>query len=784
MIKQNLIVALRSFARHRSTFFVNLTGLTAGLLTTLFIYTWVHHELSVDQFHEEGDRIFRLVNDTGGQATLLNSSPRFADELRDNIPEIELLVHSSWGPMQSNLVVEDEVFSVMGEFGSAGYFDLFSYPLLMGEASSCLLAPNAIMLSERLALRLFQRTDVVGEQLEWRWYSMEEPVVVSGVYKDLPSTSSAQFDYVLSFQVFEKRFKERIERGNRNGRAFLRLTPGADPDLVNEKIATYTQEQYPQSTMAPSFLIPYGDYYLRNQYEQGEAVGGRIVLVRLFVAIGVLILFIACVNFVNLSTAQAVLRGKEIGVRKVLGADRLALVVQFWSESLLLCSIAGGLAMVLLILLFPFFEKVIGQAIGLSYSMRLVLAFLLIIGLTGLLSGSYPSFHLTGFKPLRVMKGLFQSSASNQWFRQGLVAFQFTASLVLLVGVVVVYHQMKLVQTKDLGYSQEMILNFDTQGMNGTKQESFLSAVKRLPGVVRASGISHALFGAQKSGANITWVGKDPESEVWFEWGFVRYDMLELLDVGLASGRFFTKGFGADETKVVINQATQEVMGLDDVLGERLTVGETDYEIIGVLEDFHYQSLHQEIQPTFFLLNDSWSMRLAIKLDLGQSEETIEAIERLYGIFNPGFSFDYTFHDQDRLTQYVTEQRVTVLAKYAAALAILISCLGLYGLTRFLTERKSKELGIRKVLGADARALTIILSKDFIKPLTIAALVGLVASIGIAESWLNDFAYRVSLQWWYFVVALLPMGLLVILTAGMQIARALAANPIDAIRDE
>ncbi|MEO9484589.1 MAG: FtsX-like permease family protein [Ekhidna sp.] len=784
MLSHNLKVSLRSFKRHKTSFLINYIGLVGGLVTVLFIYLWVNHELSVDRFHENDGQIYRLVSDNGGSKTLLNTNPYFASELEEAIPEIDYAVHSAFGPLVSNLSIEEKAFSTRGEFGTKKFFDLFSYPLTSGEASTVLNAPNAIVLSESMAIKLFGSRDVIGNPLVWRWYSMEEPLVVTGIFRDLPKNSSEQFDYVLSFDVFEKRMGDRLRR-TRSARTFLKLTDGASPQIVNQKIHDYTRATYPDFEGDPAFIIDFAGYYLESQYENGQPVGGRIELVRLFIVIGLLVLIIACINFMNLSTARAALRTKEIGVRKTMGALRKSLISQYLTESCLISLAAGVSAMILAFLLLPFFENLLDQRIEIPFNYPTTIGFLGIILFTGLLSGSYPALYLSGFSPLKVLKGPFLASSKDQLFRKGLVVFQFGISLILLVSVLVIYQQMHFIQTKSLGYENDYIINFGTTGMNGSKQQAFLSEVRQISGVEKADGVSHALFGAQRSGSNMTWQGKDPEEEVWFEYGHVGHDMLELLEVRLHEGRFFSKEFGDETSKVVINRATKELMGVQNAVEKKFTVGETAYEIIGVTEDFHFQSLHEQIKPTFFLLNtNDWYMKLAIKINPNQLQETLSEIDNLYATLNPGFAFEYSFHDQDQAAMYESETKISSLTKYAAGLAILISSLGLFGLVSFVVERKSKEMGIRKVLGASSGAIAGAVSKDFIFPIAVASVLGIVASTLLINNWLDQFAYRIYLKWWFFVAAIGLMTVIALMTTISQVLKAIMTNPISALRDE
>lgn len=784
MVKHNIKVSFRSFKKHRTSFFINYIGLVGGLVTVLIIYLWVNHELSVDRFHENSDQLYRLVSDNGGSKTLLNTNPYFALQLEESIPEIDYVVNSAWGPLVSYLGQEEDVYATRGEFGSKRFFELFSYPLLIGNPINVLNEPNAIVLSESMALKLFNTTDVIGKQLVWRWYSMEEPAVVTGIFKDLPKSSSEQFDYVLSFDVYEKRMGERLRRGM-NARTYLKLSAGASPQVVNQKIHDYVRATYPQFENNPAFIIAFADYYLESQYEDGKPIGGRIELVRLFIIIGVLVLIIACINFMNLSTARAALRMKEIGVRKTMGALRKSLVSQYLTESCLVSLLAGLTATTLLFILLPFFEQLLDQQISISFDYHLLLGFIAIILFTGLAAGSYPALFLSGFQPIKVLKGHVANSSKDQWFRKGLVVFQFGTSLILIIAVLVIYQQMRFVQTKSLGYDNEYIINFRTTGMSGSEQKAFLDEARRLPGVVKAAGVSHALFGAQRSGANMTWQGKDPEQEVWFEYGNVGYDMLELLAIELIEGRFFSREFGDESSKVIINRATKDLMEAEYAVGKKFSVNETEYEIIGVTEDFHFQSLHEEIKPTFFLLNgNDWYLKLALKIDPNQMKETLAEVDKVYSKINAGFPFEYFFHDQDQAELYDAEAKVSLLAKYAAGLAILISSLGLFGLVSFVTERKSKEMGIRKVLGASSGSIFKTVSKDFVLPILSASVLGVVTSTFLITHWLDQFAYHIELKWWFFAGAILLMVFIAFMTSISQIIKSISSNPIDALKDE
>ncbi len=784
MLIHNFLVSIRTFKRYKSSFGINLLGLIGGLVAVLFIYLWVNHELSVDTFHEDNDRIFRMVSDNASNSTLLNTSSRFAVELAESIPEIELLVNSSWSQLESALTLDETLYSSIGDFGSSDFFKVFSYNLIYGDPNTVLDLPNSVVLSESMAKKLFNSVDVIGRSLEWRWYTAAESVVITGVFEDPPVNSSIQLDFVLTFKIFERRFAERIARGSRSSRSFFKLKPGADVNLVNQKIAQHTREHYPDYGGRPYFLIGYSDHYQNGWYENGKAVGGLIIQIRLFIVIGILILVIACVNFMNLSTARATLRTKEIGVRKVMGASKKSLINQFLIEACILNVLSGIIAIGFVVLLFPYFEQVVGHKIMYRFDLTSVAAFSSIILLSGLLSGIYPAFYLSGFNPIRAIKSIPSATSNAQWMRKGLVIFQFSISLVLITSVLVMHNQMEYMRHKNLGYDNACILNLRTGGMNREKQQTFLTEARKINGITNASGITHALFGAQRSSANVTWFGKDSDQVVWFEYGSVDYDMLELLELEAIHGRFFSRSFGNERSKVVINEVTRNLIQMDNPIGQTLTVNDNNYEIIGVVSDFHFQSLHEEIKPTFFLLNSGYSMKLALRIEPAKLLETVTKIESLYSKVNAGYPFEYSFHDQDQQSFYETEQRVAKLSRYAAGLATCITCLGLFGLISFVTEQKAKELSIRKVLGASSKALVFTISKEVNLALLVASIFGVMCSVVALEVWLNKFAYRISLEWWHFAISIFIMIFLAISTMLTQLKKTINANPIDALKEE
>ena len=783
MFQHSLLLSYRSFLRYKGTFLINLAGLASGLACFMLIALWVQDELRIDKFHEHDEQLYRLVSDSHSNETLLNTSSIVANELAGNLPEIESLVHSSWGALKSSLGNHQNHLAFTGEFASPGFFKMFTYPLVHGRPGDVLIKPNSIVVSEETALKLFHTTDVVGKTLEWRWFSWMEEATITGVFKDVPANSSMKFDYVLSYNIFEAHFKERIERGNYNTRTYLKLAEGTDAEELNAKMSAYMQEHHPDRSWVP-FVIPYSSYHLYNTYENQKASGGRIVYVRLLSVAAILILVIACINFMNLSTARASRRMKEIGIKKVFGASRKVLVFQYMVEAVSMSTLAGIGSLLLVLLFLPQFNALTGKQLTLLPSIELAAVFIGVILITGLLSGSYPALYLSSFRPAAVLKGKLTAGFGEKWLRSGLVIFQFGVALILIASVLVVHKQLVFIESKDLGYDQSSIILFNTNGLVAEKQETFLAEVEKLPGVVGASSMSHALVGGQASTNAVQWEGYDPEHLVWFEHGTVNYGMLEMLGIEMAAGRTFSEEYGSEDTKVIINETALKRMELKDPIGKSLTISGTGYQVIGVMKDFHFESLHEPVKPVFLRLTSRWALKIAVRLEPGTENETLAGIEELYRSFQTGFPFEYTFLDQDNQAKYAAEAKIAGLSSYFAGIAIIISCLGLLGLAAYATERRIKEIGIRKVLGSGMPAVVWLLVKDLTKTVAVAIGIGLPLSYWLTKDWLETFAYRIELQWWYFLGAGAVILSVAWLTVSFLTIKAANGNPVQCLRNE
>ena len=789
MLKSYFKIAGRHLLKDRRFTLLNLMGLSTGLACALLIYIWVNDEMLVDKFHKKDARLFQVLENrvqSTGIWTASSSSIPMADALAKDMPEVEYATATIPAEDITLSVKNEKNIKAQGKYAGKDFFSLFSYDLINGNASQVLTDKGSIVLSDALAMKLFGTTDnLIGRTVE---FQHDQQYIVSGIFRAPGIHSSDQFDFVMSIRA-QKEAQEEIDNwGNTWNHTYLTLKPGVSIDRFNAKIAGYIKHKTNNEiTYRTPFIKLYSDNYLYGRYEGGIQVGGRIEYVRLFSIIAIFILVIACINFMNLSTAKAAGRAKEVGIKKAVGAGRGSLIFQYLGESMLMAFASLFLAIGLVFLFLPAFNGITGKQLSLSpLDSRLILSALGITLFTGLIAGSYPALHLSGFKPAIVLKGKIKGSAGELFIRKGLVVFQFTLSIILIIAVLVIYRQISFIQTKNLGYDREHIITFSKEGkLIGEKQQtSFLAEARSLPGVINASAIGHNLTGHNNGTHGIEWEGKDPKNMTEFEHIAVDYGMLPTLDIKIKEGRDFSRDFPSDSTKLIFNEAAIQYMGLKDPIGKQVKLWGQNMEIVGIVRDFHFQSLHEKVKPLFFRLAPQDAYRFMVKMEAGRERTAIAKLQQLYQQFNPGFSFDYKFLDENYQTLYAAEQRVSVLSRCFAGLAILISCLGLFGLAAFTAQRRNKEIGIRKVLGATVSGVVLLLSKEFLKLVLVAILISFPLAWWVANQWLNGFAYRTRVGAGIFLLAGVSIILLTFLTISFQSIKAALANPVKSLKTD
>lgn len=805
MLRHFLVLTIRNFRRNKTAFLINLIGLSTGLACVLLIYLWVSDELSVDKFHAHDTELYAVKHNLGmgGDIKTLRHSPTpLAAALVDEIPEVEMAVAVNdffhWRNNLGLLILGDQRVEAKGLIASKDYFKVFSYPLLQGDEERILADKNGVAISAELAEKLFGTTEnIIGQQIEWNHTGFSGAFQISGVFEAPPANSTTNFDVVFHLDMLLDHDQWAGNWTNGYAETFLVLKEGADLAQFNAKIKDLMVSKDPLNKSSSLFAQQYSKQYLYGKYENGQAHGDRIVYVKLFSLIALMILLIACVNFMNLSTAKASLKMKEIGVKKAIGASRASLIKQFIGESMILSFLGLLLASQLVVLLLPLFNKISAKEIELSYNAGIISACLGITVLTGLLAGFYPALYLSSFKPVKVLKGQVRTTWGELWVRKGLVVFQFALSLAFIVGLLVINEQVKYVQNKDMGYERDNVISFKWKGeiydnWSGLGEEgksnatfySFLDQLRSLPGVEFASNISYGNILdniAGQSGAS--WSGQESDGDFLFKSPVVGYDFIETLGIELAAGRSFSPDYSDSYYQVVLNETAIEMMGFEDPVGKTFRMNGGDCEIIGVVKDFHYGSLYNAVEPFIFRFDINGGI-LTAKIKSGTTQATLARIEKLHAEFLPGNNFDYSFLDQDYQAQYESEVRVATLSKYFAGLAIIISCLGLFGLAAFLAERRKKEIGIRKVLGSSVIGIVQLLSNDFTKTVLIAIAISVPASYLIASYWLANFADSIQLNLWFFILPSLLVLFIAWCTVSLQTVRAAQINPVICLKEE
>ncbi len=784
MFRHNLLLIFRNFKRFKSTFLINLIGLSTGLTCTLLIYLWVKDEISIDKFHEKDSQLFQVMESQqhSGNVRTTDSTPwLLAESLASEMPEIEYASVATPFYWFSNhtLTVGEKNTKATGQYVGKDYFNIFSYELLQGNKNQVLVDKSSIVISEKMAMNLFNSTEnIVGKAIE---FQHERQYIVSGIFKNIPSNSSTQIDFALSIDVLKELQPNAFDWGNSGPNTFLILKLGTDVRVFNDKIAGFIKTKS-KDTHRTLFLAKYSENYLHNPTAFNVSDGGRIEYVTLFSTVALFILVIACINFMNLSTAKASRRIKEIGVKKAVGAGRRTLIVQYLGESLVITFISLLAAVFIADIFLPQFNSITGKQLTLSLDFKLILTILSITIVTGLIAGSYPALYLSAFKPAVVLRGKLHSSLGELWARKGLVIFQFAISVIFIVSVMVVYKQIEFVQNKNLGYNKDNVIYFEKEGRIKENQETFLTEVEKIPGVVKASTIGQSMVGGGNT-SDIEWEGKAPDTRIPFAIRPVNTGVIEMLDLELKAGRTFSRE-RQDTMKVILNEAGIEAMGLKDPIGKTIKLDKFECEIIGIVKNFHYESLHVNVGPLFFILAPPHTEKIIVKLEAGKIPETLTRLQNFYLQYNPGFVFEYKFLDQDYQNQYASEQRVATLSKYFSGLAILISCLGLFGLAAFTAERRLKEIGIRKVLGSSEFGIVYLLSSDFTKMVAAAVAIGLPISYLLIKNWLDGFAFKIPLEWWYFLSAGLMALCIAWLTVGLQTIKAARMNPTKCLNNE
>jgi putative ABC transport system permease protein len=789
MIKNYLKTAWRNLIRSKTFSAINIMGLALGMACSLLIMLWIKDERSVDAFHANGKYLYQVYERNFFDGKIEASYPTqalLAEELKRAIPEIKNASSLEWNTWNT-FEAGEKINKMEGSFAGEDFFAMFSYPLLQGSAQSALNTLNGIAISRKMAEHFFGSPEkAIGKIIRCENY---HDLQVTAVFENLPSNSSQQFDFLRSWLAFKKENSDWINNwGNTDAPTFIQLQENADPVAVESKIRNfvYRYKEKSKGFKIELALQPYTEKYLHSTFKNGQIAGGRIEYVSLFTMIAIFFLLIACINFMNLTTARSVKRAKEVGVRKVVGANRFALISQFIGEAILLSFLSFIIAIAISIALLPAFNSLTGKQLSLPALQTIFWIKLVgLLAVVGFVAGSYPALFLSSLKPIRVLKGSLKFNWGATFFRKGLVAFQFSLSIIMITGMIVIYRQLNYVQTKNIGYDRENLLYIPLEGELGAKYSVFKEEATSLPGIKEISKIRQSPTRIGNHTGDIKWVGKDPNVVTSFVNTAVGYDFVKTMNLKLKEGRDFSKDFGMDTASFILNETAVAKIGYKGPIGKQVWWGNHEGRIVGVLKDFHFNSMHESIEPLIIRLDENrqWGTML-IRTEKGKIKEALANLEKTCKALNPKFPFTYQFSDLEFAKLYKIEQLVSKLSSYFAFLAIFISCLGLFGLATFAAAQRTKEISVRKVLGASVSNIATLLSGSFLKPVGVSILVACPIAWYVMNKWLDDFAYKITVEWWMLAIAGLVTIGIAILTVSFQAIKAALAIPVKSLRTE
>lgn len=790
MIKNYLKIAVRNIMRHKAFALINIAGLAIGMTCSILILLWVRNELSYDRFHTNAGQLYRVVCSLGDFKYAVTPYP-VVREAQEKVPGIKSITRLQ--PAETTVFeIGDHKFEeTKGLYVDSTFMQSFSFQLVRGDRANALQRSDGILITENMARKYFGNDDPMGKVLR---QNNNSNVVVTGVLANIPANSHLRFDYIMPMSAIEQTNND-IKNNvwdNFNFYSYVQLDESVKPtsatlkNLDNQLTRIFAQH-IPKDALNVQFnLQPLTDIHLHSGFQADFAGMGNYLYVKIFFVVAIFILIVACINFMNLATARSARRAKEVGLRKVVGAGRAQLIAQFLGESMLISFFSLLIAMGLVWLLLPVFNNLAGKELTIHFfDWKLLLTLAGIALLTGLISGSYPALFLSGFKPAKVLKGNMKTMGGNLIFRNSLVVTQFIVSIVLLAGTAVVYKQLKYIKNMNLGFDRSNLLYMPITGDMNNKIQTLKTELKKDPLTSNFAFSNGLPVGLQNGTVNIQWEGKDPNDQTIFPNMDVSEDFFDVLQMKMLSGRAFSTEFKADSSNYILNEKAARAMGMTpaNAIGKPLSMWDIKGTIVGVVKDFNFKAIQTEIQPMVIRLNRYGGL-VIVRTKPGTTEATIKAMEKISIVLNPAYPFSYGFVDQEIENLYKGEKQLGNLFNVFAILAIFISCMGLYGLSAFMAEQRTKEIGVRKVLGASVGNVVYLLSLNFTRLILIATVIAIPFAWFAINSWLKGFAYRVSVGWTVFLLASLAAFVIAWITVGYESIKAAIANPVKSLRSE
>lgn len=791
MLTNHIKIAWRNLFRNKGYFFINVFGLSLALTVSFLMLLWVYDEYQTDKFHVNKDHLYLAKRTVPLEEGVLdvyqNVSYPFLKTAKEQLPEIETYI-TLGASFDDNLTIDNIDFRAPGAFANADFFSGFSFSILLGDITQLDKKPEAIALSESFATRIWGLdwvTKAIGSSIHVHDIG---DFTVEAIFADFPASSSLQNDFYYSFEKFLNANDWMFEWTNNGMQGVFLLREDADPKLVADKLQNLFQANIKGD---PDFqegiiLQKFSDNYLYGKFdEKAQVIGGRIEYVRIFTIAAIFLLIISCINFVNLSTAYATKRAGEIGVRKVIGAKRKVLIAQFFTETTLITSLSFCIAYLMTLGLLPMASSLSGKPLSMDVSQTSIwLGFLGVFIFTTLLSGAYPALVISSFKPINALKGQVKERSKTISLRKGLVVLQFGLTILLIVAAVIVRQQINYINEKDLGLSKDHIVYIHQDEKLTEKYEVLRSELLASEAITDVTLAGPSPLDMRASTSNVQWPGKTlDQGNIEFGLLWTAFNFPEVFDIPISEGRYYREGT-LDTLSIVLNEKAVKIMGIEDPVGKTIQVWKKPRQIVGVLKDFHNRSLYEVIQPAIFFLEPDNAGMMFVKVKADQTSEALASLESKFEKVIPEVPLHYEFVDQKFAAEYSSELLTGTLASYFAIISILISCLGLFGLATFMARQRTKEIGIRKVLGASMGSITTLITKDFLKLVIISIFIAAPLAYYFMNGWLQNFEYRIEFQWWVIALAGILAVAVAMATICFQAIRAAMANPVKSLRNE
>jgi putative ABC transport system permease protein len=787
MLKNYFKIALRSLLKSGVYSFINIAGLSIGLACSILILLWVSHELFWDNFHTKKDKLYSVylnrLGDNGIQTQRAIPLPLW-DEFKTNERGFKHVAPTNWG-QTFLLTYQDQRVYKQGYYAGDDFLKMFSFPLIQGSSENQLKDPSTIVITESAAKSLFGNDESMGKIVR---VDDRIDLTVTGVMKDVPSNSTFQFECLIPFATYINRenwVKQSLTGwGNNSFNLYVELDENAAIEDVEARVKDVVKKHQENSTSEITFL-PIEKWRLYSEFKNGKSISGNIVYVRLFTVIAIFILGIACINFMNLATARSERRAREVGIRKSIGSKRKELIFQFMGETFFIAFIAFVIAILLVELSLPFYSSLVDKKLTIDFSNPLFWAGAVgVIATTGFVAGSYPAFYLSSFQPAAVLKGRMQMGKKGATPRKVMVTLQFFFSIVMIISTLVIYYQLKHLKNRPTGYEQESLMYV---GVNGDIEKNYQTIKQQLLNQGLASAVSTSsspITAIYAYMGGVEWSGKQEDQRASIATVATGYDYAKTMGIKIIEGRDFSEEF-TDSTSMILNQTAVNYMGLKNPIGEKIKWDEKTYRVIGVFEDVIMQSPQSPVDPGMFIYDPTWLSDVSIRLSPDTNpHETLAKIESVFKEYNPSYPFTYKFADDEFNRKFTSIQLIGGLANLFSVLAIIISCLGLFGLAAFTAEQRTKEIGIRKVLGATVSNLVVLISKDFTVLLILAFVLAAPLAWWAMDNWLEKYSYRIQIEWWMLVGAGALTLLVALLVVSFQAIKAAIRNPVKSLRTE